>query len=132
MLCIGGRFTSKPFQEFQPFTWSIISNLVVKPISRMEGLKFPKWSNNTPITFRKNWKDFLFSFFHFFFAFIYFHVCFWHLLCVAYDLYELSSFLWNLFLIVIIDLYVFLFAYSYTNTITIILACVSLGFCLVM
>jgi hypothetical protein len=92
MLCIGERFISKPFREFQPFTWSIISNLVMKPI----------------------------------------HVCFWHLFCVAYELYELSSFLWNLFLIAIIDLYVFLFAYSYTNTITIILACVSFGFCLVM
>jgi hypothetical protein len=64
MLCIGERFTSKPFQEFQPFTWSIISNLIMKPISRMEGLKFPQWSNNIPITCVKNWKDFLSSFFH--------------------------------------------------------------------
>jgi hypothetical protein len=64
MLYIGERFTSKPFQEFQPFTWSIISNLVMKPISRMEGLKFPKWSNNIPITCVKNWKDFISSLFH--------------------------------------------------------------------
>jgi hypothetical protein len=64
MLCIGEMFTLKHFQEFQHFTWFIISNLVMKPISRMEGLKFPKWSNNIPITCVKNWKDFLSSFFH--------------------------------------------------------------------
>jgi hypothetical protein len=98
----------------------------------MEGLKFPKWSNNIPITCVKNWKDFLSSFFHSFlplyismFAFGIFFV--WLMGSMRFH-----HFFGVFFLVVVIDLYVFLFAYSYNNTTTIIIACVSFGFCLAM